>query len=201
MPTGIPLDQVKAMKSQGFENNQIIESLQRDGFSSSQIFDAINQADLVPAADVFGPQQQQQQQKPQPQQQYAPQQDVQYQEHAHDSPSSFELANTEELVEAIIDEKWNDLIKDINKIIDWKNETEAKVLSLEQRFDMLKDQFDKLHQAVIGKVGEYDRHILDVGAEIKAMEKVFSKVLPVFTENVHDLQNIVDKMRGDEKPQ
>jgi hypothetical protein len=198
MATGVPLDQVKAMKAQGFENNQIIESLQRDGYSSSQIFDAINQADLVPAADVFS-----QQQKAPPAQQPPPQQNLQpqevsYQEHAHDAPASFELANTEELVEAIIDEKWNDLIKDINKIIDWKNETEAKVISLEQRFDMLKEQFDKLHAAVIGKVGEYDRHILDVGAEIKAMEKVFSKVLPVFTENVHDLQGIVDKMK-DEK--
>jgi hypothetical protein len=196
MPPGVPLDQVKAMKAQGFENNQIIESLQRDGFSSAQIFDAINQADLVPASDITTPKQMPTPQPvfgPAPQQQ---QQDTQYQEHVHDQPSSFEMANTEELVEAIIDEKWNDLIKDINKIIDWKNETETKVLSLEQRFDMLKEQFDKLHQAVIGKVGEYDRHILDVGAEIKAMEKVFSKVLPVFTETVHDLQNVAEDLKN-----
>jgi hypothetical protein len=193
MPPGVPLDQVKAMKAQGFENNQIIESLQRDGYSSAQIFDAINQADLVPASDIITPK------SPPPQQVFGPspqQQETQYQEHVHDQPSSYEMANTEELVEAIIDEKWNDLIKDINKIIDWKNETETKVLSLEQRFDMLKEQFDKLHQAVIGKVGEYDRHILDVGAEIKAMEKVFSKVLPVFTETVHDLQEVAEDLKN-----
>jgi hypothetical protein len=191
MPQGVPLDQVKAMKAQGFENNQIIESLQRDGYSSSQIFDAINQADIVPASDITSfqaPMQKQAQKDPQAQNDY--------QEHAHEGQSSYELANTEELVEAIIDEKWNDLIKDINKIIDWKNETETKVIQLEQKFDLLKDQFDKLHQAIIGKIGEYDRHILDVGAEVKAMEKVFSKVLPVFTETVHDLQNVADDLKG-----
>ncbi|MFH1916083.1 MAG: hypothetical protein ABIJ21_02360 [Nanoarchaeota archaeon] len=192
MPQGVPLDQVKAMKAQGYENNQIIESLQRDGYSSAQIFDAINQADLVPGSDLggFPP-------KGAPAQAAFPAPRAEeYQEHAHETPSSYELANTEELVEAIIDEKWNDLIKDINKIIDWKNETETKVVALEQKFDMLKDQFDKLHQAIIGKIGEYDKHILDVGAEVKAMEKVFSKVLPIFTENVHELQNITEKLKG-----
>lgn len=198
MPAGIPLDQVKAMKAQGFENNQIIESLQRDGYSSSQIFDAINQADLVPASDIsFQPQPQAQKAPQKEQQPFQPQQSQSdYQEHVHDAQSNYELANTEELVEAIIDEKWNDLIKDINKIIDWKNETETKVIQLEQKFDLLKDQFDRLHQAIIGKVGEYDKHILDVGAEVKAMEKVFSKVLPVFTETVHDLQNVADDLKG-----
>ena len=193
----IPTEQVKAMKAQGLDNNQIIESLQRDGFTSSQIFDAINQSEMEPGTDVLTPQPSQ----PMPQmgQHTTPHQAMshsqpEFQSHARDTPS-YEMSNTEEIVEAIIDEKWNELLRDINKIIDWKNETESRVISLEQRFEMLKEQFDKLHQAIIGKVGEYDMHILDVGAEIKAMEKVFSKVLPVFTENVHDLQRITDQMK------
>ena len=101
----------------------------------------------------------------------------------------------EELIEAIIDEKWNELIKDVTTIIEWKNITESKIKLLEQQIDTMKNDFDKLHQAVLGKVGDYDQHILDVGAEIKAMEKVFAKVLPVFTENVSELSRITDDLK------
>ena len=66
---------------------------------------------------------------------------------------------------------------------------------MEQNFQNLKESFSQLQKAVIGKVAEYDKHILDVGTEVKAMEKVFSKVLPVFTENVHELSRITDKIK------
>jgi len=101
----------------------------------------------------------------------------------------------EELIEAIIDEKWNELVKDITKIIEWKNATESRVTSIEQQMKDLQNSFDKLHQAVVGKVGEYDKHVLDVGAEIKAMEKVFEKILPVFTQNVSELTRITEDLK------
>lgn len=104
-------------------------------------------------------------------------------------------ATNEELIEAIIDEKWNELIKDVNKIIEWKNQTESRVTSIEQEIKDVRDQFDKLHQALLGKIGDYDKHILEVGTEIKAMEKVFAKVLPVFTQNVSELSRITDDLK------
>ncbi len=106
----------------------------------------------------------------------------------------FQTTN-EELIEAIIDEKWNDLVKDINKIIEWKNIADAKLISMTQQLKDMRGEFDKLHQSIIGKVGDYDQHILNVGAELKAMEKVFAKVLPVFTENVSELSRITDTMK------
>jgi septation ring formation regulator EzrA len=117
------------------------------------------------------------------------QQDYEYQYPAQEN------ATTEELVESIIEEKWGDLLKDVNKIIDWKNRTETRITSLEQKFNDLKESFDQLHRAVVGKVSEYDKHILEVGSEIKAMEKVFQKVLPSFTDNVNELSRIVDKVK------
>jgi len=101
----------------------------------------------------------------------------------------------EELVESVIEEKWDDLVKDITKIIEWKNETETRINSLKQEFTDLKNDFDKLHKAVLGKIGEYDKNILNVGADVKAMEKVFSKVLPVFTEKVNDLSKVADSFK------
>jgi len=63
----------------------------------------------------------------------------------------------------------------------------------------MQQSFDKLHQAIIGKIAEYDKNILNVGTEIKAMEKVFQKVLPTFTENVNELSRVTRGLRKPKK--
>ena len=190
---GLPVDQVINLRQQGLSNNQIVQSLQRDGYDSGRIFDAMNQADLGGPA---GP--------PPMQFNNAPQM------HTMDSfpdlppiddmPPPFSsgspiVSKVEEIAEAIIDEKWEEMIKSINKIIEWKDATENRMAKLEQQFSDLKENFNNLHGAVVGKIGEYDRNILNVGTEIKAMEKVFQKILPTFTENVSELSRITRGMR------
>jgi hypothetical protein len=195
-PNDLPVDQVRAMRSRGFDNNQIVQALQRNGYSSTQIFDALNQADLVSGAGMPGePPSFMSAQAPLP-----PSMDGQDTGQGYDEGGGVGVAGVtneeiEELVESIIDEKWNELAKDINKIVEWKNDVDMRIAKIEQRIDSIKDDFDKLHQAIIGKVGDYDRNILEVGAEIKAMEKVFSKVLPIFTENVNELNRITQVMK------
>lgn len=192
-PQGLPLQQVRTMQAQGLDNNQIIQALQRDGYSSAQVFEALNQVSMAPPAAPQAPGEHHMQQPspnfpPSPRPIPSPIQ--------QSSPSPSYGPSTEETVEAIIDEKWNELVKDINTIIEWKNQAQQTIITIEQEFKDLKDQFDKLHQALIAKIGEYDKNILDVGAEVKAMEKVFSKVLPVFTENVAELGKITRDLRG-----
>ncbi len=46
----VPVPQVTAMKNQGMSDNQIIQTLQRDGYKTHQIFDAMSQADLLSGA-------------------------------------------------------------------------------------------------------------------------------------------------------
>lgn len=200
--SNLPVEQVRNMQSQGMDNNQIIQALQRDGYSSTDIFDAMNQADMVSASPQTGmpagiP--------PTPPEEYGQAPPTQ----GGDFMSNHQLpvglpqesnvypsdSSTEELVEAIIDEKWNELVKDLNKVIEWKNSTTSKLVSLDQKFIDLKSQFDKLHSAIISKVEDYDKNITNVGAEVKAMEKVFSKVLPVFTENIAELSKITKTIK------
>jgi len=183
------------------DNNQIIQALQRDGFSSTDIFDAMNQADMV-YADPTTMQQPQQEPMPPPPSMPPPNFSQDYGMMGNSvpppGPSSMQGpsdsygadSSTEELIEAIIDEKWNNFAKDMNKIIEWKNAVDIKVSRIEQQFMDMKQQFDKLHSAILSKIDDYDKNITNVGAEVKAMEKVFSKVLPVFTENVSELSKI-----------
>lgn len=196
--TDIPLARIQELKAQGLSNNQIIQQLQRQGYSSTQIFDALSQSAVQPPATLpsYGAQPASTQPAPQPLNTAAPVRG------RMDPPSpnfgmpppSFGGSN-EEMIEAIIDEKWNDLMADINKVIAWKEATEARITKFEQQMTDLKESFDKLQGAVVGKVGEYDQHILEVGAEVKAMEKVFSKVLPVFTDNVAELSRVAESMK------
>jgi len=214
----VPIDQVMAMKGQGYSNNQIIQSLQRDGYTSSQIFDAISQTEMAPGGDnVMQQDMSQGIQGGMPPMNQGMQgmdqgitQNVNQGMSMNMSPDQYGMqpiqsmpsspgmsggSSTEEVIEAIIDEKWNELVKDINKIIDWKQKADNKLAVMEQKITDMREQFDKLHQALIGKIGEYDQHMLDVGAGLQAMEKVFSKVLPSFMDNVNELSRITEKIK------
>ena len=46
MPTNTPVKEVEALKQQSLTNDQIIKDLQGKGFSSQQIYDALNQTDV-----------------------------------------------------------------------------------------------------------------------------------------------------------
>ena len=108
---------------------------------------------------------------------------------------SYQGPSNEELIEAIIEEKWNELVKDLSTVLEWKSATENTITTMQTQFKDLQSSFDKLHSALLGKIGEYDKHILDVASEIKAMEDVFSKVLPTFTENVSELSRVTEDIQ------
>lgn len=195
--SNLPIDLIRNMRSQGLDNNQIIQSLQREGYSSSVIFDAMNQADM-PSGDPVQKDYTSDQGYSEPQYDSGMQENYGRSQNIQTVQPSFQTdISTEELVEAIIDEKWNDLMRDLNKIVEWKNFANNKLVSMEQKIEDLKREFDKLHSALISKIDDYDKNITNVGAEVRAMEKVFSKVLPVFTENISELSRIT---RGMKKP-
>lgn len=194
-PPLIPLDQVLTMRAQGLSNDQVIQTLQRDGYTSDQIFDAMSQADIKGNVGAAQPYQMPPLENPVETQMPYPQE---FPQQPQTQPTT-DVERIEELAEAIIDEKWNELVRNINKVIEWKTKTEARMNKLEQQVDDLKSSLNSLHQSIIGKVEEYDKNIQNVGAEVKAMDKVFQKVLPQLTESVGELSRITNKMTEKEK--
>jgi len=193
IPNSTPSDVVMNMKQQGLSNDQIIQELQKQGYNSQQIFDAINMADPTnipggPVDNMGG--------MPSPMNQSGmsgpPEMD-------QEMPMSGGLDNSreriEEMAEAIIDEKWEELVKSINKIIEWKEKMDGNINKIEQEIQDMKENFDRLHNSIVGKIDEYDKNIVNVGTEVKAMEKVFEKVLPTFTENVGELKRIIKNVK------
>jgi transcription termination factor NusB len=109
-------------------------------------------------------------------------------------PPAMDKEKIEEVAEAIIDEKWNELLKDINKMIEWKEKTDSRLIRIEQDITNLKSNFESLQKGIVGKISDYDKNLVEVGTEIKAMEKVFQKVLPTFTENINKLSRLTNNV-------
>ncbi|MBW2963650.1 hypothetical protein KY306_02660, partial [Candidatus Woesearchaeota archaeon] len=100
-----------------------------------------------------------------------------------------------EIAEAIINEKWEEIIPEIKGIADWKEKIESQLQKITDDFKNLKEQFNELHKGILGKISEYDEHIRDVGSELKAVEKVFKDVIPSFTQNVSELSRITKTLK------
>jgi DNA-binding transcriptional MerR regulator len=172
--TALPIEQVGNLKKQGYPNDQIIDYLKSQGFSSAQIYDAISQVEARTPAEPFQPPARE------PKPSFAPQQAA--------APD-----NTEEMVEAIVDEKWRNFSKDVTKFKDWQDATDSRLDKLEQGMKDIRADVESLHKAIISKISDYDKSLMDVGTEIKAMEKVFSKILPDLTESVSKLSQMSKK--------
>ena len=207
---GTPMDQVLALRQQGVPDDKIISQLQQQGLSQEEIYNAMSQADIGGTAGpappmggppptggpappggpppMGGPEAMPSLGGPAPPAGEAP---------AGVHPmGAGDRAMIEELTEAIIDEKWKELLADINKVAEWKEKTESRITKIEQIMTDIKSQFETLQKGMLGKISEYDKNLTNVGVEIKAMEKVFQKILPTFTENVNKLDRITKGTRG-----
>ena len=176
-PVALPIQDVIQMKSQNFPNDQIVAALQARGYMPKEIYDAIAQAESRGPAEPFTP-------KPS-MPDFAP---------TH-TPEVKEKIDIDETVESIIEEKWNELVREIGKFTEWKDKMESRIDKIEQSMVDVKADLDSLHKAIVAKIGDFDKNLLDVGTEIKAMEKVFSKVLPELTGSVAELSRLTNKAK------
>jgi len=217
-PEGVPTDLVIQMRKQGLTNNQIVQTLQREGYSSSQIFDAMSQADIkgivekpevgvaaeagpapaMPPPAALLPEGVPPPAPPGPPG-APPAMPPPTPEGLPAEAPGISREEIEEVAESIIDEKWEELMKAVDKIVAWKEATEAKLTKMEQKMDDLRNEFDALHKGILGKIEEYDRGIKGVSTDIKAMEEVFKKTLPTFTENIHELSRLTKQIKGKKK--
>lgn len=183
MPPQAPVEQVIAMQQQGATTNQIIDSLQRQGYQPQQVYDALamaeSRAGIEPMPEAPGPESQ-----ASPAGSASP-----------EVPKKFE-----ELAESIVEEKWQEFTRELGKITELQNSSGSRLDKLEQSIGDMKSDLESLHKAIVSKISEYDKNLLDVGTEIKAMEKVFQKVLPELTGSVTELSRITKTVKSRPAP-
>ena len=172
----LPVDDILSMRDKGYDNNKIIQELQTQGYDSSAIFDALNRADMEAMS--------------------ADEDDMSMSFSDDASPSGNEPTD-EELIEEVIQEKWNDLVDDLKQIATWKADVDSRMDELTGRIDSLQSQMGDVQDSLTKKLEDYDSTMKDVGTDVKAMEDVFSDVLPGFKETVTQLQNVVETLKKD----
>ena len=109
--------------------------------------------------------------------------------------SQSNIDEIEELIESVVDEKWRDFIGDFGNIGIWKEKVRQEVGSIKQELIRLENRFENLQKAILNKVRSYDENIIEVGSNIKALEKVFSKILDPLTSNIKDLDKITKELK------
>ncbi len=195
---------IEQYRSQGYSDDQIIAALQQAGYNPDDIYTALNQAGITPAGPA-SPETFSSGDYPPPPSGAG---NFGLGESGLPAPTGSEAggpgaaASTErieEIAEAIIDEKWDEFSENFRKVIEWKDKVDSRLERLKTEIENIKANFDKLHESVLGKVGEYDKHISSVGTEVKAMEEVFKKILPGLTENVRELSRITEKTKKKKK--
>lgn len=186
----LPIEQLINLKRQGLNNQAIFQMLMKQGFTPEQISEALRRIELneqvgkmaVPRGGMMPPNTPpqmppnmggmgQQQQRP-----------------------SYSTAQISQIAEAIIEEKWKALLDNVNKVIAWKESSEAKMRKIEQDLAIVKQDFDRIHQTLNNRMHESESAVKDVGVDLKALTKVFEKILPGFIDNMHSLDRITKEL-------
>ena len=190
----VPVEEVKNLRGQGLSDNEIIEQLKGEGYSLPQINDALAQAGVALPGGDYG------ESLPPPEENLGGGESLPREEIPPERPAQTFFpedlsSRIEEITESIIDEKWDLLIAEVRKVLDWKDSVEGEINKLKNDIEKLKEDFKELHQGVLGKLGEYDERMAEVGTELKAVGKVFKEVVPEFVENVKELRSITKGMK------
>ena len=77
----------------------------------------------------------------------------------------------------------------------WRDRVNREIGSVKQELVRTQDRFNNLQKAVLGKVSEYNENILNIGTEMKALEKVFEKILEPLTTNIKELEKITERLK------
>lgn len=170
-----PIDE---MRASGMSSRDIVRDLTSKGYPSADILSGFqtpqNSPAEYPATMPTAP-------SPYPFKSFAP------------KPSTDEI---QEIAESIVKEKWKASEKEIESIKKWRDDFETNLSNLSDRMTKLEMKMDSVEQAILGKVDEYGKTISDVGTELKAMQRVFSTTMPAFTENIKELQGLVEETKA-----
>lgn len=200
-------EQVKQLRQQGLTDDMIVNEMKSQGVNETQVISALGQINNLPPQNQGGQTMPMQDQNmgggmpPQsPGYQDMPPQGPQMPAGPVGQPGGGTSADNiyeriEEITEGIIDEKWDELIAEVRKIIDWKDKMTEKINRMDTELGKLKEDFKTLHQGVLGKMEDYDNRMQEVGTELKAVGKVFKDVIPVFTENVKELKHVTSRVK------
>ena len=106
---------------------------------------------------------------------------------------------SEELVESIVNERLKDFSTKLDNLENFRTNTKEDIQEMRDTLADVKEKYIALQEESSVRLEEYSKELENVGAQIKAMQKVLQKVFPAIAENVHELSQIVQDLKGVKK--
>jgi chromosome segregation ATPase len=194
-PKSIPIEEVKKMAAKGMADKEIIKDLKHKGYGYNEIEKAMlnavkegvdnekpaTQTDtelFTPQADIFEPTQQQT--------------DFElptFEEEATGGEQTDVII--EELVEGIIEEKWQKFEQRITKIEESIEQINAQLRSYDMKFAAPAPQPAESES----RLGELTERLDDLDARVGGLEKAFKQFLPSLTRNIEALSGMIHEIK------
>jgi hypothetical protein len=197
------------MKDLDLSENDITKAL-KPGFSNQEIDDAFNQAsqtddNILDQLDQFESNKEQSSEISNDLLEEAPTPEIGESEidnyetsksQVYNMPmQEFSSSQVQEVVEAVVEEKWEDLISRVGDINLWKESINNDLESVKQEILRMQERFNNLQNILIGKVADYNKSVIDINAEMKALEQVIQKIIEPLTTNVKELNKITNELK------
>ena len=106
-----------------------------------------------------------------------------------------DMDRVHEIIEAIVSEKWEEVMGSVGNLAVWKEKVNNDITSIKQELVRLEERFEQLQGAVIGRVKDYDEGMKGIHTEMKALEKVFERILEPLTSNIKELNRITQDLK------
>lgn len=196
-PKPVPMEEVKRMASRGMSDKEIIKELKKKGFDYKDIEKSMLQAvkegvgeepaprpesEAFSPPDIFGPG---------PEQSYG-QELPTFEEEMPQANEQSEIV-IEELIEGVVQEKWDKFEDRIIKIEDSIEHINAQL----RQYDLKMGQ--KTAEAPVSedqeKITELLNRIDDLDARVGGLEKAFKQFLPALTRNIESLSQMIHEMK------
>ncbi len=103
------------------------------------------------------------------------------------------------VIEAVVNEKLEETLGKIGDLSAWKEKINNDVISIKQEVLRISERFENLQTAILGRVKTYDEGIRNIGSEMKALEKVFERIMDPLMTNVKELSRITEEMKKHKK--
>lgn len=213
------IDTIIQLQRSGMTNEQIILTLQSQGYSPKDINESINQAQIKDAFNQTGQGESAEVQIPSPEyQQGYPQQQYQqdysqtdqsnysdnypnyyqdvssgeYQQDYNQQPS-YDTETITEIAEQVISERFKEFNQRNGDISLFKNTMQDKVNDIDARLKRIESTIDKLQQAIIQKIGEFGENTISIKRDVANLHDTTSKLMNPLIDNYRELQKIKKK--------
>jgi len=90
--------------------------------------------------------------------------------------SSMSSDTVSEIAEEVVAEKFFNIKKELEKVIEFRTEVQAKMEYLDERLKRIEKIIDRLQLSVLQKVGDYMTNVEDIKKELDEVQKTFKAV-------------------------